>query len=153
MRLGVILVLVHAEHDGQIFVGRGRGDDDLLDRALQVGLGLGGIGEMAGGFDHDLGAGGGPVQLGGIALGKNLELLAVDGDEVVARGDGVVQVAEDGIVLEQMGQRCRAGQVIDRYKFDFRIAERGPEHVAAYTAKAIDANLYSHKLWDLLEGG
>jgi hypothetical protein len=52
-----------------------------------------------------------------------------------------------------MGQRSRAGQVIDGDKFNFRIAERGPEHVAAYTAKAIDANLYSHILWDLLEGG
>ena len=33
----VVLILVDAKHDGQIFVGSGRGDDDLLDRALQVG--------------------------------------------------------------------------------------------------------------------
>jgi hypothetical protein len=52
-----------------------------------------------------------------------------------------------------MRQRRWAGQVIDRDKFNFWITERGPEHVAAYTAKAIDSNLYSHILWDLLEGG
>ena len=91
--------------------------------------------------------------LAGSRSAKTFKLLAVDGDEVVPRDDGVGQVTQDGVILEQMGQRCRAGQVIDRYKFNFRIAERGPEHVAADTAKAIDANLYCHKLWDLLEGG
>src|ERR1700678_131140 len=50
-----------------------------------------------------------------------------------------------------VGQGCRAGQIIDGHEFDIRIAESGTEHVAAYTAKAIDANLYCHILWDLLE--
>ena len=61
----------------------------FLTVSLQVRLRLGGIGEMAGRFDHDLRAGRGPVELGGIALGEHLELLAVDGDEIIARGDGV----------------------------------------------------------------
>ena len=69
------------------------------------------------------GADGGPVEFGGVALGVDLELLAVDGDEVVARGDGVVQVTQDGVVLEQVRQGRRASQVVYRYKFDIRIAE------------------------------
>ena len=125
----------------------------FLTVRLQVRLGLGGVGEVAGGFDDDLGADGGPVELGGIALGEDLDLLAVDGDEVVACGDVVVQVAEDGVVLEQVSQGRRAGQVVDGDKFDFGIAERGAENVAANAAEAVDANLYCHKLWDLLEGG
>ena len=153
VRLGIVLAVVDAEHDGQVFVRGGRGDDDLLDRALHVGLGLSGIGEVAGGFDDHLGAGRGPVQLGRVALGKYLQFLAIDRDVVIARGDGVGQVTQNGIIFEQVSQRCRAGQVVHRYKFDARIAERGPEHVAADAAKAIDANLYSHKLWNLLQGG
>ena len=56
MLRGVVLVFVHAEHDGDVLVGGGCGDDDLLDRSLQVGLRLGGIGEDAGRLDHHLGA-------------------------------------------------------------------------------------------------
>jgi hypothetical protein len=153
MRHRVILVLVHAKHNRQIFVGRGRGDDDFLYRSFEMGFGLFSIGEMTGRFNHHLGAGRGPVELGRIALGKNLQLLTVDRNEVVTRDNGVGKVTEDRVIFEQMGECCRAGQVIDRDKFNFRIAERGPEDVAAYTAKAIDANLYCHKLWDLLEGG
>ncbi len=70
--------------DRQILVRGGSGDDDFLYRALQVGLGLGRVGEMSGRFNHDLDTGRGPVQLRGIAFGVDLELLAVDGDEIVA---------------------------------------------------------------------
>ena len=34
MLLGIILVLVDAQHDGQVFAFRGSGDDDLLGAAL-----------------------------------------------------------------------------------------------------------------------
>src|SRR6202522_1442682 len=101
---------------------------------------------MASGFDDHLSAGRRPVELSGVALRKYFELLAVDRDEVLACGDGVGQVAQDGIVLEQVGQRGRAGQVIHRHKFDCRISERRAKNVAANTAKAVDANLYSHKV-------
>ena len=84
---GVVLVFVDAEDDGDVLVGGRGGDDDLLDGAAEVGLGLFGVGEEAGGFDDDLGADGGPVELGGVALGEDLDLLAVDGDEVGAVGD------------------------------------------------------------------
>jgi hypothetical protein len=42
------------------------------------------VGEEAGGFDDDLRADGSPVELGRVALGEDLDLLAVDGDEVLA---------------------------------------------------------------------
>ena len=62
----------------------GSGDDDLLDGRAQVRLGLGAVGEVAGGFDDDLRADFRPGQLGGVALGPDLDLLAIDGDEVFA---------------------------------------------------------------------
>ena len=137
----VVLVFVDAEHEGDVFVGGGGGDDDLLDGRAEVGLGLFGVGEEAGGLDDDLRADVGPVELGGVALGEDLDLLAVDGDEVVAVGDFVLEVAEDRVVLEQVGQGGRAGQVVDGNKFDLGIAERGAQNVAANAAEAVDANL------------
>ena len=62
----------------------------FLTVRAEVGLGLFGVGEEAGGFDDDLGADGGPVELGGVALGEDLDLLAVDGDGVGAVGDLVL---------------------------------------------------------------
>ena len=57
----VIFIFIHAQNDGDVFVRcRGR-DDDLLDRALHVRLGLGGVGKVTGGFNHDLCADGAPI--------------------------------------------------------------------------------------------
>jgi hypothetical protein len=83
--------VVDAEDEGDVFVGGGGGDDDLLHGRAEVRLGLGGVGEVAGGLDDDFRAGGGPVQLGGVALGEDLDLLAVDGDEVFAGDDFVLR--------------------------------------------------------------
>ncbi len=137
----VVLVVVDAEDDGDVLVGGGGGDDDLLDGAAEVGLGLFGVGEEAGGFDDDLGADGGPVELGGVALGEDFDLLAVDGDEVGAVGDLLLEVAEDGVVLEEVGQGGGGGEVVDGDEFDVRVAEGGAEDVASDAAEAVDAYL------------
>ena len=63
----------------------GRRDDDLLHRAAQVLGGILGIGEPAGGFDHDLRADRTPVELGGILHGEDLDLLAADGNGIGVR--------------------------------------------------------------------
>ena len=139
------LSVVDAEDDGDVLVAGGGGDDDLLDGAAEVGLGLFGVGEEAGGLDDDLGAYGGPVELGGVALGEDLDLLAVDGDEVGSVGDLVLEVAEDGVVLEQVGEGRRGGEVVYGYEFDIGVAEGGAEDVASDAAEAVDAYLYCHK--------
>ena len=116
----------------------------FLTVRAEVGLGLFGVGEEAGGLDDDLGADGGPVELGGVALGEDLDLLAVDGDEVLAVGDLVLEVAEDGVVLEQVGEGGGGGEVVDGDEFDVRVAECGAEDVAPDAAEAVDAYLYCH---------
>ena len=58
--------------------------------------------------------------------------------------DVVGQVAQDGIVFEQMSESGRARQVIDGDKIDLGIAERGAQNVAANPAEAVDANLNCH---------
>jgi hypothetical protein len=117
-----VLVVVHAEHDGDVLVGRGRGDNDLLDRRAKVGLGLLGVGEEASGFHDDLSADRSPVELRGVALGEDLDLLAVDNDGVFGGRDFILQVAEDRIVLEEMRQGSGGREVVDGDEFDVRIS-------------------------------
>ena len=64
-----------------------------------------GVGEASGGFHHHLRAQRLPVQLGRVFFGKDADLAAVDVDGVRRGGDVVLQVAEDGVVFEQMRQR------------------------------------------------
>ena len=65
-------------------------------------FGVVGVGEVAGGFDDDLSADGVPGQGSGIFFLENFNDFAVDRNTVGAGGDFVGQVAEDGIVLQQM---------------------------------------------------
>src|SRR5208283_1593162 len=105
----IVFAFVDAEDDGDVFVLRRGGDDDFLDRAAQVLFGIVGVGEFAGGFEHDLRAYAFPGQSGGVFFFEDLDRLAVDGDGVGAGGDVVGQVAEDGIVLEKMSESFGIG--------------------------------------------
>ena len=62
----------------------------------------------------------------------------------VAGDDFVLQVAQNRVVLEQVSQRRRAGQVVDGNKFDLGIAKSGAKYVAANAAEAVDTNLNCH---------
>jgi len=142
----VVLVFVDAKDEGDVLVAGGRGDDDFLDRAAEVGFGLLGVGEEAGGLDYDFGAYGSPVELGGVALGEDLDGFAVDGEGVGGVADFVLEVAEDGVVLEQVGERGGGGEVVDGDEFDVRIAEGCAENVASDAAEAVNAYLDCHLL-------
>ncbi len=80
--------------------------------------------------------------LAGIALGEDLDFLAVDGDEVGSVGDLLLEVAEDGVVLEKVGQGGGGGEVVDGYEFDVRVADSAAEDVASNAAEAVNAYLY-----------
>ena len=141
----VVLGVVDAEDEGEVLVGGRGGDDDLLDGGAKVGLGLLGVGEEAGGLHDDLGAYGGPVELGGVALGEDFDLLAVYGDEVGSMGDLLLEIAEDGVVLEQVGEGRGGGEIVYGYEFDIGVTKGGAENVASDAAEAVDAYLYCHK--------
>ena len=146
----IVLVLVDAEDESHVFIGGRGGDDDLFHGLAEVGFGLGGIGEVAGGFDDDLRACGGPVQLGGITLGEDFDLLAIDGNEVFA-GDYIIgDVAQNRIVLKKMGEDCGTGEVVYGNEINLRVTQSCAEDVAADAAESIDANLNCHVL-SLLE--
>src|SRR5260370_24271523 len=83
-----------------------------------------------------------PVDGGGIFFGKHLHRLAVDDDGITRGFDVVLEVAENRIVLEEMSQRRRAGQVVDGDEFERGIVNCRAHHVASYPAKTVDANFY-----------
>ncbi len=140
----VVLVFVDAEDDGDVLVGGRRGDDDFLDRSPKVGLGFGGVGEDPGRFDDDFYALRGPVELRRVAFRVDLDLFAVDRDVIFACDDVVLQVAENRVVLEQVGEGCRAGEVVHGDDVQFSVAESGAENIASNATKTVDANLNCH---------
>jgi hypothetical protein len=139
---GIVLIVVDAEDDGDVLVSGRGGDDDLLDGGTEVSFCLLGVGEKAGGFYDDLGADGGPVEFGGVTLGEDLDLFTVHSDEVGSVGDLVFQVAEDGVIFEEMGQGGGGGEVVDGYEFNVWVADSAAEDVASDPAEAVDAYLY-----------
>ena len=56
------------------------------------------------------------------------------------RLDFRVQIAEHRVVLQQVRERRRIGEVVDRHEIDVRVAERGAHDVAADAAEPVDAN-------------
>ena len=102
------------------------------------------VGEQTGRLEDDVDAEVLPRQLRRIAHGEHLELLAVDADAIVPGFDPGVQVAEHRVVLEQMGERMRAGDVVDGDEIDVLGAQCGAHDVATDPTEAVDPDLYRH---------
>src|SRR3954454_7475720 len=103
------------------------------------------VGEEAGGLDHNLYAQVAPGQRGRVLLGEHLELLAVDEDRVVGGLHLTRERAEDRVVLEQVGERARVGDVVDPDPVDVgALRVRRPEYVSADSAEAVDSGPYRH---------
>ncbi len=129
-----------------------RGDDDLLGAGVQVALGLGGVGEDAGGLDDDVDAQVAPRQRGRAFLDlERLDLGAADDDGVVAFEADVLGVAaQDRVELQQVRQAGVVGEVVDRDDLDVGalalglLRREGPVEVASDAAEAVNANPDGH---------
>ena len=98
----VVFIFVDAQNDGQIFVFGGRGDHDFFHAVFAVRDRFGGVGEEAGGFDHDVRAHAVPFDVGGAALGEHGDFFAVD-DEIRSLGLNVAaERAVSGVPLEEV---------------------------------------------------
>jgi hypothetical protein len=107
-------------------------------------LGFVGIGKVARGFDHNLGSDRLPGKLARVSLLKNFKDLVADGDAVRAGGDLVWQIAQDGIVFQQVSQGFGVGKVVDRHEFDVAVIERSSKHVSPDASESVDAYFYRH---------
>ena len=142
----VVPVAVDTQHDRDVLVlGRRRDDDFLCSTAVDMGLGLGGIGEESRRLDHDVDPKVAPGQVARIPLREDLYPRTVHRQMITVGADAAGVVAEDGIVLQEMSQRRRIGDVIDGDDLEVASTVRGPVDVAPNAAKPIDPNLHRHE--------
>jgi len=141
----VVELVVHTHHDGDVLVGGGRGDDDLLGAGVDVGAGLGGVGEEPGGLDHDVHTEVAPLQRARVALSRHGDDLVADAERGPVGGHVGVEAAQDRVELQQVRQGGRVGQVVDADDLDVGTrGANGTEEVAADTAEAVDSHADSH---------
>lgn len=95
-----LLVDTHHVHGG---IGRGSRDDDLLGAALEMRSGLLLGGEDTGRLDNVVGASLAPLDVGGVTLGVELDLGAVDDEAVSLVGDLALEDTVRGVILEHVG--------------------------------------------------
>ena len=113
MLLGVVRVVVHAEHDRHVRIGRGRRDHNLLRAGVDVFLRALAVGEEPGRLDHQIDVEIAPGQPCGIALGEDLQLGLPRPDHSVADLDVLLKLTEDGVVLQEVSHRLRVAKVVD----------------------------------------
>ena len=95
--------------------------------------------EVPGGLEGDVDAELAPGELRGILLGEELDLVAADADEAVAGLDRDVEVAEHGVVLQQVRHRLRVAEVVRRDDLEVAAAlDLRAQEVPADAAEAVD---------------
>ena len=96
-------------------------------------------------LDDDVHAEVAPRQPLRVALGEHLDDLPVDGDAVSIGSNCPGEPPEDAVVLEQVGEHLRGGDVVDGDDLEVGGAlPGGTQHVASDPAEAVDANSHSH---------
>ena len=140
---GVLIQVDTADEHGSVILG-GSGHDDLLGAGVQMALALLLGQEQAGGLHNILSTQLSPRQVGGIALGRDRDLLAVDDDGALSVADLSVALAVHRIILQHISQVVGGAQIVDAHDLDFGMIQACAEHHAADTAEAIDANFNAH---------
>ena len=109
-------------------------------------LGLGAVGEEAGGLDDDVDSEVAPRKVARLAVGQDLDGLAVGDDAVFGRDDLVERAAVDRVVLQQMGHRGNVTEVVDRNHFDVRVVRHRAIREATDATKTVNTYLRCHTL-------
>ena len=107
MARGVVLIVVDAENNHQIWSLGRCGDDDLLCPGREMLRGVLSLCEEAGRFEDDVHAELAPRESGGVALGQDGERSLSNLNRIAVNRHTVRQVAEDRVVLQEVGQRIR----------------------------------------------
>jgi hypothetical protein len=137
----VVLVLVDT-NDVHGSVGGGGRDDDLLGTALEMGLGLVNGGEDTSGLNDVVGAGLGPLDVGGITLRVELDSLAVDNKVVALVADLTLEDTVGRVVLEHVDGVVRLNEgVVDSNNLDVGVLDGIAEDDTADTTETVDADL------------
>lgn len=109
-------------------------------------LGVGLLREDAGRLDDDVDTELAPRDVGGVALGKDLDAVAVDGDRVDGVRDLGLEAAEDGVVLQKVCGGRGVTEVVDSHDLDVcTLLKQRAEVVTPDAAKAVDAYADRHE--------
>ena len=146
--VGGIGIQVDAAHEhGGVVLGGG-GHDDLLGAGVDMALSLLLGQEQTGGLHHVLRAQLTPGNVGGVALGVDGDLLAVDHDGVLGGRDLTLELAVHGVVLQHIGQIVSGAQVVDAHDLNVGMVDAGTEDHTADPAKPVNTNFDAH--WNSL---
>ena len=102
------------------------------------------LGEQAGRLDHDVCADAAPRNRARVALGEDLQPVAVDDQITAVDGHGAVEATVVGVVAEEMRVGGRVDEVVDRHDVELVAValEHRLEHLPADAAESVDADLY-----------
>jgi hypothetical protein len=141
----VVYVVVDAQDDRHVRIGGRSRDDDLLRPRFQVLLRVLSLCEEPRGLDDDVDVEVLPGERRRVLFVQQLEVEVADADAAVRGLDLVVQRAEDGVVLEQMGHRLGVADVVDGDELDIGAAFAGSaEEVPPDPPETVHANPYAH---------
>jgi hypothetical protein len=143
VRLRVVVVVVDAEHDRHVGIGRRSGDDHLRGARFEMPRGALAVGEEPCRLDHDVDAQIAPGQVLGIAFGEEEEIVTSDGDLAVPDLDVLGQAAQHRVVLEQVSHRLGVPEVVRSDDFEVPAPlQVSPKEVAPNTPEPVDPNLH-----------
>ncbi len=150
MAVGVVHVLeVDAHHDGRIErLGplAGGGDDHLAGARLEVLSGQGARAVAAGRLDHDVHPKLAPGQFRQLGLGQCPDRAPVDHELAVGELHGAGKVPVDGVVAQQVRQRCAVGDVVHRNDLELGVLPvRRAQDAAPDSAEAVDCYAGGHR--------
>ncbi|MNL55853.1 hypothetical protein D3C87_1792960 [compost metagenome] len=109
-----------------------------------MGLGLGRVGEDAGRLDDELRAELLPGDRGRVALGRDLDLAAVDDDGGVGVIDRAGVDAVDRVVLEEVRERLGVRQVVDADELELGVLEADAQHLATDATETVNPHFGGH---------
>jgi len=134
----VLVVDTHDKHRG-VILGRSR-DNDTLGATAKVSLALLGCGEDTGRLADELHAVLTPGDVGRVALGVDLDGLAVYNKVAILDLNSALERSVNGVVLEKVGNVVEIKKIVDGYNLDVASLERRAEHEASNAAKAVDSH-------------
>jgi hypothetical protein len=121
----------------------GSRDDDLLGTTLQVETSLVGISEHTAGLDDVVSTSRSPGDVGGVPLGEDLDLLAVDDERALVLLVGITgEATVHGIVLEVVDHVIDGHEgLVDGHHVDLAALEGSAEDQTTDPAESVDTNL------------
>ncbi len=140
----IVILFIHAQHDGNVFILGRRRDNHFLHRTTKVLFGIFGGPEKPGAFHHHLHTQRRPVDLGRVLDLENFNLLPANRDGVFAAGDVDAEVPHHRVILQQVSQSFGVRNIVDCNNLNVWVVERGTKNIAANPTKTVDTYLHCH---------